>query len=312
MDEEIGASQLFEAAIEAYLKKRGVPDVYSDRDFDGEIFQMEGLRARILRMYREGIPTGENPGWSGLEPYYRPCRGQWTVVTGIPRHGKSEWLDALIINLIRLSSWKIGIFSPENYPLEYHSKKLIEKYSGFPMHEGPNERLSEGDLSFCINALDHKLFLLDPEDDHMNVDSMLDMARFLKLKKGIDGFVIDPWNELDHTRPPFETETDYIGRQLTKVRRFARKENIHVWVVAHPAKLYRDKEGKYPVPTLYDISGSAHWANKADFAIVVWRDISQDYSPTQVHVQKCRFRWFGQTGCAELRWDHVSGRYFDC
>lgn len=305
----VSAAQLFEYAIEAYLKKRGIPDVYSNRDFDGEIFNLPSIAERILRMYREGVPTGESPGWSNLEEFYRPCRGQWTVVTGIPRHGKSEWLDALLVNLIQKSGWKIGIFSPENHPLEFHSKKLIEKFSGFPMSEGPSQRLSERDLQFCIRHLEEHLFLLDPEEDHLSVDSMLDMARFLKLKRGIDGFVIDPWNELDHTRPPYETETDYVGRQLTKIRRFARRENVHVWIVAHPAKLYRDKEGAYPVPTLYDISGSAHWANKADFGIVVWRDLKQEFSNTEIHIQKCRFRWFGKLGMAELKWEPVTGRY---
>jgi len=262
-------------------------------------------------MYHQGIPSGENPGWSKLEPFYRPSRGQWSVVTGIPRHGKSEWLDALLVNLIKKSGWKIGMYSPENHPLEYHTKKLIEKFSGWPLSEGPTERLSESDLDFCLNSLEDKLFLLDPEDGHLTVDAMLEMARYLKLRKGIDGFVIDPWNELDHTRPPYETETDYIARQLTKIRRFARKENIHVWIVAHPAKLYRDKEGKYPVPTLYDISGSAHWANKSDFGIVIWRDLNEQYSSTQVHVQKCRFRWFGQIGMCELNWEPVCGTYSD-
>ena len=140
---------------------------------------------------------------------------------------------------------------------------------------------------------------------------MLDMARWLKLKKGIDGFVMDPWNELDHTRPIYETETDYVGRQLTKVRRFARKENIHIWIVAHPAKMYPKEDGTYRVPNVYDVSGSAHWANKSDFAITVWRDLSQEYSLTQVHVQKCRFRWFGQIGLAQLKWEPVAGRYLD-
>lgn len=312
MEEQIRSNQLFEIAIEAYLKQRGIPDVYQDRDFSGEIFTLADIRERILRMYREGVPAGEYPGWRNLEEFYRPCRGQWTVVTGIPRHGKSEWLDALLVNLIKKSGWKIGMFSPENHPLEYHSKKLIEKFSEFPLSEGLHDRITERDLEFCISKLSEKIFMLDPEDNYLTVEAMLDMARFLKLKRGIDGFVIDPWNELDHTRPAFETETDYVGRQLTKIRRFARRENIHIWIVAHPAKLYRDKEGRYPVPTLYDISGSSHWANKSDFGIVVWRDLNEEYSPTQIHVQKCRFRWFGKIGLAELKWEPVTGTYKDC
>jgi twinkle protein len=56
------------------------------------------------------------------------------------------------------------------------------------------------------------------------------------------------------------TETEFISQVLKRIRVFARQRGVHVWVVIHPAKLYRnDKSGKYPVPTLYDCAGSAHW-----------------------------------------------------
>lgn len=36
----------------------------------------------------------------------------------------------------------------------------------------------------------------------------------------IRGLVIDPYNELDHTRP-FESETEYVSQMLSKVKKFA-------------------------------------------------------------------------------------------
>ena len=67
-------------------------------------------------------------------------------------------------------------------------------------------------------------------------------------------------------------ETEYVSQILGKVKRFAQTHGCHVWFVAHPAKMYRDKDRKIPVPTLYDISGSANWANKADLGVVVHRE----------------------------------------
>jgi twinkle protein len=55
--------------------------------------------------------------------------GQFTVVTGWPGSGKSEWLDALLVNLTK-SGWKFAIFSPENQPTELHIAKLLEKIAG--------------------------------------------------------------------------------------------------------------------------------------------------------------------------------------
>lgn len=45
--------------------------------------------------------------------------------------------------------------------------------------------------------------------------------------------------------------------------------NVHVWLVAHPRQL-QDYISSKP-PTLYDISGSAHFYNKCDAGIVVHR-----------------------------------------
>ena len=54
----------------------------------------------------------------------------------------------------------------------------------------------------------------------------------------------------------------------TQVKRFAQRYDVHVWLVAHPKQLM-DWQGK--APSLYDISGSAHFINKADCGVVVHR-----------------------------------------
>jgi twinkle protein len=121
--------------------------------------------------------------------------------------------------------------------------------------------------------------------------------------------VVDPWNELDHQRPAGLTETEYISQSLTKIRYFARKHGVHVWVVAHPAKLEKDGKGNYPVVRPYDISGSAHWYNKADNCISVWRNLQETKDPVQVHVQKIRFKSIGRIGRVLFDYDITTGRY---
>ena len=85
----------------------------------------------------------------------------------------------------------------------------------------------------------------------------------------------------------------------------------HVWLVVHPAKLHRDRDGKRPIPTPYDISGSAHWFNKADNILCVHRDKTQVTQEVQILVQKIRFKHMGQVGETKLMYDKVVGRYFE-
>jgi twinkle protein len=92
-----------------------------------------------------------------------------------------------------------------------------------------------------------------------------------------------------------------------KVKATTVHKNIHVWIVAHPTKLQKTERGVYPVPTPYDISGSANWRNKADNCISIYRENMEHR--ISVHVQKVRFKDNGKPGVIELDYDPVSGRF---
>jgi twinkle protein len=96
------------------------------------------------------------------------------------------------------------------------------------------------------------------------------------------------------------------------IRCFARQHQVHVWLVAHPTKLQKGTDNQYPVPTAYDIAGSAHWRNKADNILSVWRDVAASDHRVQVHVQKIRFREVGRVGKVELVFDPLTGRFQKC
>ena len=53
--------------------------------------------------------------------------GELTIVTGLPNSGKSEWLDALAVNLAEKHQWKFALCSLENTLVE-HARKLMEKH----------------------------------------------------------------------------------------------------------------------------------------------------------------------------------------
>ena len=86
------------------------------------------------------------------------------------------------------------------------------------------------------------------------------------------GLIIDPYNELDHSRPPGKTEHEYVSEWMARLRRFAKANLCHVFLVAHP-KQRASWRGE--APTLNDISGGANFFAKCDNGIVVHRDWSQ-------------------------------------
>ena len=266
------------------------------------VFDVTDVSARIVTLYERGWERGVSTGWDDVDQYYTVRPGEFTVVTGMPNSGKSNWLDALLVNLAAIHGMRFALFSPENQPIEDHMARMVEKYVGQPFSDGPTPRMTRETLRDGMAwANEHFTWILPDDDGDWTVETVLDRAKALVFRKGVRGLVIDPWNELEHSLPDGMTETIYIGNVLKHVRQFARKHGVHVWIVAHPQKMYREKEsGNYPVPTLYDISGSANWRNKADNGVVVWRDFGNREAPVEVHVQKVRFRQIGKIGLAKL------------
>jgi len=275
------------------------------------IYKVSDFMSRITKTYMNGERKNYiYTGWNSFAELYKPEPGYMTVVTGIPGHGKSEIIDALLVNLSHLYGKKNLLFSPENYPLEKHFIKLAEKRIGKPFRQYRDiEAMEIDELKDAIEwAQEHFQWLYPPENE-CRIDCLLEKAQKVFDTCGLDNFVIDPWNEVDHQRPSNLSETEYISQSLSKVRRFARKNSVHCFIIAHPTKLPKNKEtGQYDPPTPYDISGSAHWRNKADFTITAHRHDMQA-NIISLYVGKVKFKDFGKIGMCELDYDFITGRF---
>lgn len=265
-------------------------------------------------------PRGRSTGWETVDRHYRPGDGKLSVVHGIPGHGKSAFMDALSVNLAREHGFRIAFCSPEKMASgedgkpspSRHIADLISVWSGWPFFEGPRPRMDQGTFHhFWEKVNDHFTWIL-PEMGATSPRRVLHLASRLD----IEGLIIDPWNELEHDdKPEHMAMTDYIGQSLSFIRRWAMEHSVHVWVVAHPTKLY-DGGASEPVPQAKHIYGSSHWQNKADAILAIWRDRSDEAitqgrdTTAQIHVQKIRDRpWEGTEGMVELAFQPTSKQF---
>lgn len=266
-----------------------------------------------------GLPAGDSTGFRNLDGFYSVMPSQVTVVTGVPGSGKSEFVDAVAVNLAEASErdatrepWEFCVYSPENYPTETHLIKLVEKRARKPFsHDWPGEpRMTLREYREAAAWVGDRFFWLAPE--LATPEILVRRAGAYRQGERRLGIILDPWNTLDHERGGL-SETDYVSRTLTDVIRLARRMNAHVWLVAHPKQLPRNRDGTRPIPSPYDISGSAHWYNKPDNILVIHRDQSDHASDSvDIHVMKVRFKHCGRAGhVASLRYARATGRYFD-
>eukprot|EP00250_Pteridium_aquilinum_P035570 c9670_g1_i1 orf=143-2269(+) len=264
---------------------------------------------------RLGNEQGVSTGWRSLDPLYRVVPGELTLITGIPSSGKSEWIDALLCNLSRQKNWSFALCSMENQVKE-HGRKLLEKFLQKPFfnatYSSGTKKMSEKEFEFGKSWLARTFYLIRCENDELpSIQWVLDVAKSAVMRYGVRGLVIDPYNELDHQRPPNMTETEYVSQMLTKIKRFAQHHECHVWFVAHPKQL---QGWRGDAPSLYDISGSAHFVNKCDVGIVVHRNRDPAKGPidqVQIYVRKVRNKAAGMIGDAVLDYDRATGEYKD-
>jgi len=253
----------------------------------------EACRGEI---FKRGLTTG----FPDLDENIKLAKSYLTIITGYPGSGKSEWLDAVLLNMTLLHNWKIMYFSPENHPVEQHMAKLAEKYIGCGVSQFTTTNRDES-----FEYLTEHFTWTYPEDP--TLDIILSNAFEVYQETGLDALVIDPWNALTSKRDTQLIHED-LGRRLTKTIKFARDNDILVCVVAHPSKPLKDKQGNIGMPNLYDISDGAMWRNKADYGIVCHR---QDMSKNEliISVQKIKQKWMGKLGMKVLQYDWRSGRF---
>jgi hypothetical protein len=270
-------------------------------------YKPDKIKKDSLNYYTENIVKGLSAGWKELDKYFTVAPGQMTVMTGIPSSGKSNFVDAMIIRMSMEHEWKFVIYSPENQPIKYHLKNLIENCSNRKYFDYiPNEEKYK-EIGKWANWINDHIFIVDYDSCGGKLDNILEVIeKNVVIKKKIYGFVIDPWNELNHEIPAGMFETKYIEITLTKIKRFCIKHKLHGFIVAHPTKLQKDEKGKYPVPTPYDISGSAHWFGKPDNCLCIHRGDDPD---VDLHIQKIKFRNYGNKGIVHFEYQRETGNY---
>lgn len=243
-------------------------------------------------------------GWSTLDRNFQLFPGEFIVVTGIPNHGKSTFVTHLLVNLAEQYGWRSAIFSPEMPIVPQYRDKIRRIRLRRPVAD-------ERDATAADEFIDWHFRFIDASVEDLNDEPTLgwvvDRADDLMQRDGIDVLVIDPWNEVDHSRGPHESMPDYIGRSIRMLKRFAKERQVVVIVVAHPTKdVGKDGHGRMPTP--YDIEGSAHWYNKPDHIVIVHRP-DEKINETVIRVAKVRFEETGTKGHVSMAFDRDASRY---
>ena len=243
------------------------------------------------------IPLGI-PGLGEMLPITIPSL---TVLTGWAGQGKTSMTVAIVADKIKHNIPAcIGTF--ETMPRPILERKLRAAIIGCAESELHHRDTREADKLIADNLT--IIAQMVGEDEEMDLDSVLELARVAVQRDGCKLLILDPWNEIEHKHRRDENETQYANRAIRAIKHFMRAHNVAVWLVAHPAKPQAGFKG---TPGLYEISGSAAWANKADYGVTYTRPDKQS-NVAKIYVTKVRMGMPGREGDIELEYDwRISG-----
>ena len=229
--------------------------------------------------------------------------GTLTIFTGYANAGKSTVVNQVLAHaMLEHFPVCVGSFETDVKPILRDALRCSMLRCA-PAEMARHPKLADADdileqrLSIISNAVD--------EEHEMDIDGYLDLCRVAVRRDGAKLFVLDPWNELEHKRRRDESETDYIGRALRAVKRFAKQYDVAFWIIAHPRTPH---EGTKTIPGLYNISGSANWANKADYGLTYHRPRLEENRAT-IRITKVRMGLPGRRGDAEVTYDFRVSRF---
>jgi len=228
--------------------------------------------------------------------------GTLTVVTGYANQGKSTLMNAIIGNTIK-NHFPVCIAS-----FETDVRPILEDGLRMAVLNCGKHDLAKHDLRAVDALIESRVSIISQsvdEDLEMDLDKFLDLCRTAVMRDGCKMIVLDPWNELEHKRRRDESETEYISRALRAIKRFAKQYDVAFWIVAHPAK---PQQGNKAPPGLYEISGSANWANKADYGLTYHRP-KFDENKAHIIISKVRMGLPGQRGEVCVTYDFRTSEF---
>ena len=265
-----------------------------------KIYTKQNYIDAITDLIANGMPEGLYLNQPSVDKLFRLDLGMVSVFTGIPNHGKSEVIDFINVRLNKLYGYKTLYFSPEN-PIKLHLSKLISKFT-----EKKFESLSNEEIINATNYIADN-FLIVNTNNVTTIDDILAVAEDAIINDGIRIITIDPWNRIEWQRPSGLTETEYVGVIMDQLSKFAKQHNVLIELVVHPKKMQRGSDNLMQIPTLYDLNGSANFANMADYVVVVHRDFINNY--TIIKAEKVKFKNYGQIGECYLKYNTDTGNY---
>ena len=281
-------------------------------------FKVSDCYEDIISLYENGLPEVIYPKHScfgRLKDVFSVMRGHLITGTGIPSHGKSNFTEWYVMNLVQDYNMKASFFSPEHHPFALHHTNFIEKAVGrnFWKDVDGYARINRYDIAKYHQWAEEKIYLTGTENGEFPTwDWIFEKFKEQLFSYGVDIFVIDAFNKLGFNGTG--NRLQQINDVLTKLTMFAQMNNVIIFLIAHPTKMPKEANGLYASPTLYDVSGSSDFRNQTHDGFSIYRFFGDEENEPKTVFEnlKTKMKFQGEIGGqVEFSYHIPSGRYYE-
>jgi hypothetical protein len=295
-------------------------------DEKGENYRVEDVvygidvKDKALLINQVGFDKVLGVGVPELDYIFKPKRGEITLLTGIGNYGKTAWQKSQLLSRIIMYGEKVATFSPEDTPAEEYFHDFVEMLLGCECTPFNPNRPSDNIYEAAYDFISKHIFYISAE--MLSPTPQYIKEKFLELivQEKVDFCCIDPFNQMTNDYKGFGGRTDkYLETLLADFSRFAKKNDVYFWVIAHPKLMERDRSGNYKCPDVFDVNDGAMWNNKMDNITVYHRPFAQTDPSNplaEFHSKKIKKKSVGRKGfiMIEYIWDRrrffIEGRDF--
>jgi hypothetical protein len=295
-------------------------------DEKGENYRVEDVvygidvKDKALLINQIGFDKVLGVGVPELDYIFKPKRGEITLLTGIGNYGKTAWQKSQLLSRIIMYGEKVATFSPEDTPAEEYFHDFVEMLLGCECTPFNPNRPSDNIYEAAYDFISKHIFYISAE--MLSPTPQYIKEKFLELivQEKVDFCCIDPFNQMTNDYKGFGGRTDkYLETLLADFSRFAKKNDVYFWVIAHPKLMERDRSGNYKCPDVFDVNDGAMWNNKMDNITVYHRPFAQTDPSNplaEFHSKKIKKKSVGRKGfiMIEYIWDRrrffIEGRDF--
>ena len=232
--------------IDGYMEKRETGEhlkIKTPKDYVGD----------VKSYFNDDLTSGLALPFNTTHSDFRVRSGEVSLVTGYSGHGKSAWLNYVMLHLLQQQKSMIASF-------EMLPKQTLGRMCQQTGEAIPNDEYIE---SF-INKLEKRLFMYDTEGETTTAKKVQEVIYYCAEKLDVKLMVID---SLMKCGIPSE---DYAGQKrfVDDLCVSARDLGIHIFLVAHSRKTASEDDGS----SKFDVSGSSDITNLVDNVLSVHRN----------------------------------------